>query len=65
MKNNYCNLTINDLNITEHNGKKGVWLRKAYMGIPWFCTLDRINEKTLKLIEGGYFLQVEEPRNRV
>ena len=59
----YCKLKLEDLNITEWFGKKGVWLCKNKFGIPYFCELSNINEKMLKLIEIGYFNQVSIPNN--
>ena len=59
----YCKLKLEDLNITEWLGKKGVWLCKNKFGIPYFCELSNINEKMLKLIEIGYFNQVSIPNN--
>ena len=64
-KEDYCKLKLEDLNITEWLGEQGVWLMKNghSKNTPYFCTINRIDEKTLKLIETGYFRQVPVPYN--
>lgn len=49
------------MKMVSYKGKQGIWIRKKYMGIPFFVVEEKIDQYLLKKIDVGYYQLTNAP----
>ena len=50
------------MKLAEYKGMQGIWIKKKWMGVPFFIEKSRIDMYLIKKIEAGYYELIQAPK---